>query len=560
MMNLGHTLKVAFFSILVAIVMIVFVGLANLSMENMHIQGLDSARAYLGKYGYFAIAGSTTTISDNLIPSANNTYDVGANSARWNDVYTQNMTASGNISANKISTNFLTLGGANVTRSVTYTVASSTAPAHVKAQSDFVVVGTATDELQAAISALPLGGGIVQLSGNFTSGKLTPVDGLVLQGQGQNTILKLANGTNDYLIDGTAGFDDVEIRDMCLDGNGINQTAGDYVVYLRGDRCKLLHVLVKNAYSHAIYGLLPNNWVVDDLVLLDSLGNAGGAADFYIANGNDNFLDRIYVDGNPSRGIEIWGLRNKLSNSTVTGTSASVCFYIERLSEGTSLNSCTALNAVLSGFAVESSDVLASEIYASGCNIGFEIEGTIANPVIGGMLLGAILEGNTSAAFAVTGGTSNYTVAHIQARDTTAGPGMSITQTSLIGNDRIHVYGSQSYNNQTFGAVVDVGSTNVVLSDNDLLGNLSGAVSGTPSVAHHNLGYVTESSGTSLGTGAQQTVAHGLNFTPTISQIGVFSDNVTPVTVAQTASPDVTNIYVTCNETGSAWHWATIGR
>lgn len=64
-------------------------------------------------------------------------------------------------------------------------------------------------------------------------------------------------------------------------------------------------------------------------------------------------------------------------------------------------------------------------------------------------------------------------------------------------------------------------------------------------------------SGTSLGTGAEQTIAHGLGFTPSIDQISVSSDNLTASAV-QTTAPDATNIYVTCNASGSAWHWSTV--
>ncbi len=73
----------------------------------------------------------------------------------------------------------------------------------------------------------------------------------------------------------------------------------------------------------------------------------------------------------------------------------------------------------------------------------------------------------------------------------------------------------------------------------------------------HNKGYVTENSGSSVGTGSQQTIDHGLSFTPTKQQIGIFSDNSTG-TAYQSANSDATNIYVT-EITDSAWHWATVG-
>jgi hypothetical protein len=57
-----------------------------------------------------------------------------------------------------------------VARTATYVVAASDAPAHVKKQADYVCDGTDDQvEIQAAIDALPTGGGIVHLTtGNYT--------------------------------------------------------------------------------------------------------------------------------------------------------------------------------------------------------------------------------------------------------------------------------------------------------------------------------------------------------------------------------------------------------
>jgi hypothetical protein len=70
-------------------------------------------------------------------------------------------------------------------------------------------------------------------------------------------------------------------------------------------------------------------------------------------------------------------------------------------------------------------------------------------------------------------------------------------------------------------------------------------------------GFVTEKSGASLGTGSQQTIAHGLAFTPTAQQIGLFSGSAI-ANPYHSAAPDATNIYVTAG-IGQAWYWATVG-
>jgi hypothetical protein len=57
--------------------------------------------------------------------------------------------------------------------------------------------------------------------------------------------------------------------------------------------------------------------------------------------------------------------------------------------------------------------------------------------------------------------------------------------------------------------------------------------------------YVTENSGTSTGTGAQQTIAHGCKFTPTYDQV-FLSERSTGLAIPyQSSAPDATNIYVT---------------
>jgi hypothetical protein len=93
-------------------------------------------------------------------------------------------------------------------------------------------------------------------------------------------------------------------------------------------------------------------------------------------------------------------------------------------------------------------------------------------------------------------------------------------------------------------------------SDCTIANRLIGA--GTPiEIWKYNKGFVTEKSGASLGTGSQQTIAHGLAFTPTAQQIGLFSGSAI-ANPYHSAAPDATNIYVTAG-IGQAWYWATVG-
>lgn len=86
------------------------------------------------------------------------------------------------------------------------------------------------------------------------------------------------------------------------------------------------------------------------------------------------------------------------------------------------------------------------------------------------------------------------------------------------------------------------------------LGCTFGAI--TNSIIEHP-SYSTHNSGSSTGTGAQQTIAHGLGFAPTCQHISLTGGSATALPY-HSAAPDATYIYVTAAN-GQAWFWATVG-
>ncbi len=123
----------------------------------------------------------------------------------------------------------LQVGGANVTRGATYVVAASDAPAHVKAQADYVCDGTADQvEIQAALNALPAGGGTARLSeGTFTiTDTLTPSSHNHLQGSGAGvTVINVVNtwAGSQWVVIGSAtlgSHEDIEIEGITFDATG----------------------------------------------------------------------------------------------------------------------------------------------------------------------------------------------------------------------------------------------------------------------------------------------------------------------------------------------------
>ncbi len=94
-----------------------------------------------------------------------------------------------------------------------------------------------------------------------------------------------------------------------------------------------------------------------------------------------------------------------------------------------------------------------------------------------------------------------------------------------------------------------------VLFENNQVGTISGSLLHPTSPANttirNNQGYATEASGSSTGTGAEQTIAHGLDITPTMVHI---SGDASDVNGFQSSAADATNIYITADN-GEAYHW-----
>jgi len=135
----------------------------------------------------------------------------------------------------------------------------------------------------------------------------------------------------------------------------------------------------------------------------------------------------------------------------------------------------------------------------------------------------------------------------------------SVSNVSVIGN---RIFDDQAVKTQQYALMLGSGGgarvpSYVRVSLNDLLGNAVGGIYidnlGTGCIIERNFGYTTENSGTETGTGAQQAIAHGCDFTPTKAQVIVsnIDDGANPYL---SADPDATNIYVTA-VSGKAYRW-----
>jgi len=160
-----------------------------------------------------------------------------------------------------------------VVRTATYVVAASDAPTHVKAQADYECDGTADDvQIQAAIDALPVpsviytnmieGGGKVLLSGGqFNISSPIEIDrpSMTLEGMGRaQTSLKLTNGADCDVIhfDSTnyaVGLHEVHIKNLQIDGDKDNNTAGNGIVFNGARVCTFENITILRMAEHGFY-------------------------------------------------------------------------------------------------------------------------------------------------------------------------------------------------------------------------------------------------------------------------------------------------------------------
>jgi len=137
------------------------------------------------------------------------------------------------------------------------------------------------------------------------------------------------------------------------------------------------------------------------------------------------------------------------------------------------------------------------------------------------------------------------------------------TKMGIYGYDCLHVtIHGRIFDNQGIKTqdrpIVSLGSSDYwIIEGCDLTDGGADVLSlvGSNNIVRNNIGYVTENSGTATGTGAQQTIPHGLSFTPTKGDIILWNidDGANPY---HSAAPDATNIYITAVN-GKDWGWAT---
>jgi len=228
-----------------------------------------------------------------LIPSADNSWDIGSAIKRWQDIFAMTATITGNITSHgkKLVKPFITVGMVEPV--------------------DYLCDGTADDiQIQAAIAALPAGGGMVSIKEgtyDITATILVP-DNAWLKGLGFATILKLGNSINasiirnsNYSIPPNTNRN-IIVSDMKLDGNKANQTAGAWsgIEMIGGVGTESDNIVVQNIWG---YDLAHSAVIIKDTyhhrlsnIYVSNVGTTTSNHAIYYIRVYDSIFENINID------------------------------------------------------------------------------------------------------------------------------------------------------------------------------------------------------------------------------------------------------------------------
>jgi hypothetical protein len=406
---------------------------------------------------------------------------------------------------------------------VTIVVAASNARAKSKAAADYLCDGTADEvEINQAIvaaSALPNGGRVVLTEGTFTVAD-SDADGhcvllkssVELTGQDSGTVIFQVAGIGGKVVStGASGVDNAGVTHLIVDANSTNNTgSGSHAVYGGGSS--------KRFYVRAV-----------------EARNASGRG--LSLNGDDNLIEscEFHHNANAGIGVETSAVRTRLQGNhchdntgdgIYTGSYEIICIGNRSQSNGDTGINLGGLNAGDYGRHV----CVGNECYLnanSGINTGGGKHIVIAN----------------NECWANGRRTSTpRSNAGIRVRDNTVQSGGAGVATT---SDGVVVSGNLCWDDTTAyplpaGAVGQLNGvevytqgngvpTNVIVSDNDLRGNLqsnyivNGGTADATVHVYRNMGWTTENAGTAtVAAGTTSiTVSHGLSQTPLVQNISV---------------------------------------
>lgn len=411
--------------------------------------------------------------------------------------------------------------------------------------------------------------------GTYANTRNTEVSGFYVLGATGNLNTKFIKATNIPRaltirnINHTNVNNFIEVRGNCFDARLSNINGR----HLKGTWMKF------TAFDD-VCAYLPNNSIVSHCELSNSFGDTSSSVGIEILASPTKSINGIKIKN-------VWmELMQTLIYNEGRDTRITNCPFLQP-----NINTGFVIKNIKSGTITDS----ARKLYVGGCNIRLPIDATgiysdgddilIANNHFeGDSSAKEMIKLNSTSYYGIISGNhfevgSNATIAAINAVNTSY---LNITNNffrctrsiltgkmaySIIANN--HMWGNDSYtvlkdldggNNQILGNNFYDGLywlnsallLNSVIHNNIIKSIVNMApTTGSGCTIRYNEGYITEKRGTSTGTGAQQTVAHGLSATPTIIMVGDIEQNSAPY---QSASADGTNIYVTAGN-GLDWWW-----
>ena len=232
-------------------------------------------------------------------------------------------------------------GGGGITkfaRPATYVVAASNSVDTTNA--DYICTGTNDQNtINTAIAALPSSGGqVLLLDGTFSiSGSINiAIPQMILSGQGWGTELNVTNSTNANIINfsPTSGnyLNNVVIRDMYINANGANQTAGDTIYAHGAVWCIFENLWIDVPYLSAIHlytdnlGSYGHHNIITHCLFQNGTSSAGAGYALMLEQADENMIsDNTFQSNGNSSGnnpCHIWdkaGLQSIIGNQFVTG-------------------------------------------------------------------------------------------------------------------------------------------------------------------------------------------------------------------------------------------------
>ena len=439
-------------------------------------------------------------------------------------------------------------------RSASYVIAAFDAGIVSKAQADVICTGTNDDAvIQSGITAIQsTGKGCLLLSeGNYNlNASVNLATGIDIKGVGRGTFVNTTGNFAAFKITGTSGtpVGDLMIRDLQITGSGKANTSNYGISITFGT-----HVWMQNLYFTKLYaGLYTKGTYFSTLSNFLMQGTGANQMEYGVltdwqdaTHKNELQLINGIIGNCNSNGVRMKGASGVHASDVIVVNTTGYGWYFGdesagQYSEFIFLNNCDAdcpLGTAGSGY-----------VFIKGSADSFEGI-NISNCWAGGW-------GGYGMYF--SGGVTNINISNPEIREVgsdgvnSSANGIKIMGGTIKGWDTANTSTKYAIN---FNGIASSVALGVQLDANGH--STAGKVRDSSGVntIKFNPGYVTENSGASSGTGSQQTIAHGLSFTPTAQQIKLTAGSAT-ANPYHSAAPNATNIYVTA-ASSQAWYWST---